>query len=88
VPKEETLQTLKVEVEFLVNSIQYVSSDPDDPESITPNHILLGPRSVQSTPPGRFHVDDNGGLCTIGQTSFGDGGYANIYPYYMYVESG
>jgi hypothetical protein len=29
-------------------------SNPDDPESITPNHYLLGPRSIESTPPGRF----------------------------------
>jgi hypothetical protein len=60
VPKEETLQTLLVEMEFLVNirPLTYVSSDPDDPESITPNHILLRPRKVVSTPPGRFHVDD------------------------------
>jgi hypothetical protein len=89
VPKGETLQSLLVEVEFLVNSSPYVSSDPDDPESITPNHIFLGPRSVESTPPGRFHVDDNGGLCSIGQTSFGEYiSYANINPHYMYVESG
>jgi hypothetical protein len=49
VPKEETLQTLLVEVEFLVNSrtLTYVSSDPDDPESITLNQYLLGPRNIE-----------------------------------------
>jgi hypothetical protein len=43
VPKEDTLQTLLVEVEFLVYSrpVTNVSSDPEDPESITPNQILL-----------------------------------------------
>jgi hypothetical protein len=69
------LHTLLVKVEFLVNSrpLTYVSSDPNDPESITPNHILLGPRNLfilfiylferqqrnlNLLPPGRFHVDD------------------------------
>ncbi|CAG7723012.1 unnamed protein product, partial [Allacma fusca] len=43
-PEEDLLHTLLLEAEFLVNSrpLTHVSVDPDDPESITPNHFLIG----------------------------------------------
>jgi hypothetical protein len=59
VPKEETLQTLLVEVEFLVNNrlLTYVSTDPNDDKIITPNHVLLGARQTLATP-RKFRADD------------------------------
>ena len=61
-PKDEVLQTLFAEAEFSVNSrpLTYVSDDPADPESLTPNHILLMWRKhepIQSAP-GVFVTDD------------------------------
>ncbi|KAL0882321.1 hypothetical protein ABMA27_000834 [Loxostege sticticalis] len=46
-PKEETLLTLLVEVENMVNSrpLSHVSVDPTSVESLTPNHFLLGTSS-------------------------------------------
>ncbi|KAL0829301.1 hypothetical protein ABMA28_004105 [Loxostege sticticalis] len=47
-PREEVLATLLAEVENTVNSrpLTHVSTDPDDPEPLTPNHFLLhGPSS-------------------------------------------
>ncbi|CAG7829398.1 unnamed protein product [Allacma fusca] len=51
-PREEVLQTLLVEAEALVNSrpLTFVSVDPDDPESLTPNHFLLGKNNLVSSP--------------------------------------
>jgi Family of unknown function (DUF5641) len=51
-PKEETLLTFLTEVEFLLNSrpLTFVSTDPNDPESITPNHLLLGKRELVLSP--------------------------------------
>jgi Family of unknown function (DUF5641) len=51
-PKEETLRTFLAEVEFLLNSrpLTFVSTDPNDPESITPNHLLLGKRELVLSP--------------------------------------
>jgi hypothetical protein len=86
VSKEETLQTLLVEVEFLVNN-RPLTNESSDPDSFTPHHILLEPRTVESTPPGRFLVDDEHILRSIGQTSFCVGRYVIIYPHYIYVES-
>ncbi|XP_044753822.1 uncharacterized protein LOC123313148 [Coccinella septempunctata] len=42
--REETLLTFLAEAEYIVNSrpLTRVSSDPDDLESITPNHFLFG----------------------------------------------
>ncbi|CAG7817862.1 unnamed protein product [Allacma fusca] len=42
-PEEDLLHTLLLEAEFLVNSrpLTHVSVDPDDPESISPNHFLI-----------------------------------------------
>jgi hypothetical protein len=55
VPREEVLQTLLVEAENIVNSrpLTHVSVDPDDPESLTPNHFLIG-TSNGNAAPGKF----------------------------------
>ncbi|CAG7667006.1 unnamed protein product, partial [Allacma fusca] len=59
VPREDVLRTLLVEAESLVNSrpLTFVSVDPDDPESLTPNHFLLGKNNLVSSP-GIFTDDD------------------------------
>jgi len=46
-PKEEILFTLMLEAESQVNSrpLTHVSVDPNDPESLTPNHFLIGASS-------------------------------------------
>ncbi|XP_073962014.1 uncharacterized protein [Choristoneura fumiferana] len=46
-PRPETLSTLMAEVEALVNSrpITHVSTDPNYPEALTPNHFLIGTSS-------------------------------------------
>ena len=51
-PREEILRTLFAEAEHSVNSrpLFFVSSDPDDPEAITPNHILFGASSREQLP--------------------------------------
>lgn len=58
-PHPETLATLLLEIESLVNSrpITYVSCDPNYPEALTPNHFLIG---TSSNGPclGRFDNDD------------------------------
>jgi len=60
-PSDETLQTLLVEAEHIVNChpLTHVSLDPDDLEALTPNHFLLG-RSSNIPVPGVF---DQGELC-------------------------
>jgi len=57
--KEETFQTLLVEVEFQVNSrpLTEVSIDPDDLDAICPNDLLVL-KSAEVLPPGIF-VKDN-----------------------------
>jgi hypothetical protein len=52
--KEETLVIFLAEVKFLLNSrsFKFVSTDPNDPESIAPNHLLLGKRGLVLTPGG------------------------------------
>lgn len=51
-PNEEVLRTLFAEAEHTVNSrpLYYVSSDPADPEAITPNHLLFGASSRNLLP--------------------------------------
>nr|XP_034825593.1 uncharacterized protein LOC117983216 [Maniola hyperantus] len=55
-PPEEVLHTLITEVEHIVNSrpLTHLSTDPDDEESLTPNHFLLG-RSCGTKSPGEFN---------------------------------
>ena len=61
--KEQTLgknvQTLMCEVETIVNSrpITKVSSDPNDLEALTPNHLLLL-KTKPNLPPGLFNKED------------------------------
>lgn len=56
--KFEVLATLMCEAENIVNSrpLTYVSSNPEDPESITPNHFLIGSSSANKAP-GNFSED-------------------------------
>lgn len=56
-PHPDTLSTLLAEVEALVNSrpITHVSSDPNYPEALTPNHFLIG---TSSTSPQFGRYDD------------------------------
>ena len=56
---EESLQTFLCEAEAILNSrpITTPSSDPNDLEALTPNHLLLL-RTKPSLPPGLFQKDD------------------------------
>lgn len=61
-PHEEVLATLLAEVEHTINSrpLTNVTTDPDDPEALTPNHFLLGgPSRVPQ--PGVFTKEDEVG---------------------------
>ena len=53
-----TLQTTVVEVEAVLNDrpLTYFSSTPDDPEPLTPSHLLCGRRIVAL--PHAFIEDD------------------------------
>lgn len=64
-PREEVLHTLLLEAEHLVNSrpLTGVSLDPDDAESLTPNHFLIG-RSNGAPRPGEFNDRDLVGPAT------------------------
>src|SRR5207253_667943 len=63
--REEVLQTLFVEAEHSVNCrpLTHVPVDPNDSESLTPNHFLIG-TSSNLPPPGRF---DDRNLCLRSQ---------------------
>ena len=56
---DEELRTFLVEVEKILNDrpITPVSSDPQDLEALTPNHILLLRRN-SSSPPDKFEESD------------------------------
>lgn len=58
-PTEEMLATLLAEAEHMVNSrpLLELSNDPNEPETLTPNHFLIG-RSSASAPIGIFDKDD------------------------------
>ncbi|CAH2091731.1 unnamed protein product [Euphydryas editha] len=58
-PQEEVLATLLAEAEYTVNSrpLTHVSVDIEDPEALTPNHILLG-GSARVPLPGKFEDRD------------------------------
>ncbi|GBP93592.1 hypothetical protein EVAR_98436_1 [Eumeta japonica] len=58
-PTEEVLNTLLAEVEYTVNNrpLTYVTTDPEAPEALTPNHFLLG-GSVATPTPGAFNESD------------------------------
>ena len=59
VTDDESLSTLMFEVEIIMNSrpITVVSSDPNDLEPLTPNHMLLL-KSEVPLPPGLFRKED------------------------------
>ena len=56
---DEILTTTLVQVENLINGrpLTHLSVDPNDPEPITPNHLLLG-RSNPNIPPDVFKEGD------------------------------
>ncbi|CAG7723782.1 unnamed protein product [Allacma fusca] len=58
-PRGDVLHTLFTEAEFVVNSrpLTFVSLDPKDKESLTPNHFLIGPEN-SCGPPGVFEDAD------------------------------
>ncbi|XP_026747153.1 uncharacterized protein LOC113508367 [Trichoplusia ni] len=64
-PPEEVLHTLMTEVEHIVNSrpLTPVSMDPNDAESLTPNHFLLG-RSCGAMAPAEFEDTEPVGKAT------------------------
>ncbi|XP_026728198.1 uncharacterized protein LOC113494186 [Trichoplusia ni] len=64
-PPEEVLHTLMTEVEHIVNTrpLTPVSMDPNDAESLTPNHFLLG-RSCGAMAPGEFEDTELVGKAT------------------------
>jgi hypothetical protein len=73
-----------VKEENLLNNrlLTYVSSDPNDNESITPNHLLLGPREHVSSPLECFHKKMRCAETMAHSTTlivFGVDGSRNIY---------
>lgn len=57
---DESLHTLMCEVEAIINSrpLTFVSSDHDDLEPLTPNHLLTTKSSIVLPPPGDFQKGD------------------------------
>ena len=57
---DESLRTLLVEVECIINSrpLTFPSSDPNDLDPLTPNHILTMKAKVVMPPPGCFQRSD------------------------------
>ena len=57
---DETFRTLLTEVECIINSrpLTVPSSDPEDFDPLTPNHILTPKSRVVMPPPGNFHKAD------------------------------
>jgi hypothetical protein len=58
-PRDEVPLTLMCEAEHIVNSrpLTFVSTDPEDPEALTPNHFLIGRTSANQSP-GEFDDAD------------------------------
>ena len=56
---EESLRTVLCEVKAIINSrpITKASTDPNDLEALTPNHLLLL-KTMPSLPPGQFQKED------------------------------
>ena len=59
-PDDDTLHTIFCEVENVVNSrpLTTVTSDPQDLDPITPNHVLTGKSSILLPPLGNFQRAD------------------------------
>ena len=57
---DDSFQTLMCEVESIINSrpLTTVSSDPNDVDPLTPNHILTMKSSIVLPPPGNFQRAD------------------------------
>ncbi|XP_078355375.1 uncharacterized protein LOC144640001 [Oculina patagonica] len=91
---DESLATLMCEVESIMNSrpITTVSSDPNDLEPLTPNHLLLL-KSEIPLPPGLFKKEDLLSRRRWKQVQyladiFGEDGARNIFPFYNLDRSG
>ncbi|GFW47008.1 integrase catalytic domain-containing protein [Trichonephila clavipes] len=56
----DELETLLIEIEGVLNSrpLTYIFSEFDEPEPLTPSHMILG-RRVNSLPPARLNFDSN-----------------------------
>lgn len=82
---EECLQTVFCEAEAIINSrpITATSSDVNDLEALTPNHLLLL-KTKPSLPPDCLTkmtciLDANGNRCSMFLICFGNVGVVNIY---------
>ena len=74
----ESFRTLLTEVECIINSrpLTVPSSDPEDLDPLTPNHILSMKSRVIMPPPGNFRETSvkDGNVCSIFRMSFGPDG--------------
>ena len=90
---EEGLHTVLCEVEAIVNSrpITKASTDPNDLEALTPNHLLLL-KVTPSLPPGEFQKEDIYSRRRWKQvqylTCFGSAGLRNTYHCFKRGRSG
>ncbi len=81
---DESLRTLLAEVECIINSrpLTFPSSDPNDLDPLTPNHILTMKAKVVMPPPGCFqrciYVSD-GDVYSTWQIYFGHAGAKNTF---------